>query len=317
MRHRVRRAGALVIACLLAVPVAGVPQTVSSGAGLAGDWVGWATLTNDWPGHPCRYEGSKDETSVRLELSPEEGRLRGSVAIDLPAAEGSGCPPLRKRLLVTEVVLAESAVSLTDSGGHGWDLALRGNGRALRGIMAWQQGGADEPLAEGFAFSDGEKPRSRLRGEVQLRKATVPTDSEEVAAETEGTAAGGTPTTASQTTSGGTHVKNLGAILGATAVGLGALYGVNQLGQGETEEGVVTCSPRRCVVGAPGEPCFCEGNVVSGQDCGATETGIPEGGNCDFPTYPCEALLSCNSALSPTGDTVSICEDRIGRCPFS
>jgi hypothetical protein len=307
MRHRVRRAGALVIACLLAVPLAGVPQTVSSGAGLAGDWVGWATLTNDWPGHPCRYEGSKDEISVRLELSSEEGSLQGSAALDLPAAEGSECPPLRKRLLVTEVVLAEGAVSLSDSGGHDWDLALRGNGRVLQGILVWQQGGADEPLAEGFSFPDGTKPRSRLSGEVQLRKATVPSEGEAVA-EGEGLAGTEAVSATKTTTGGGSHVKNLGAILGATAVGLGALYGVNQLGQGGAEEGTVTCSPRRCVVGAPGEPCFCEGNVVSGESCGETETGIPIGGTCDFPTMPCEALLSCNSG---------ICEDRFGRCPFS
>jgi hypothetical protein len=309
MRPRVRRAGALVIASLLAVPLASAPQTASSGAGLAGDWAGWATLTNDWPGHPCRYEGSKDETSVRLELSSEEGRLQGSAAIDLPSPEGSGCPPLRKRLLITEVVLAEGVVSLTDSGGHDWDLSLRGNGRSLRGIMAWQQGGADEPLAQGFAFSDGTKPRSRLSGEVQLRRATAPTGAAEEGVEAaEGTADPEASATSKRTTGGGTYVKHVGAILGATAVGLGALYGANKLGQGGTEEGVVTCSPRRCVVGAPGEPCFCEGNVVSGEDCGDTETGIPIGGNCDYPTMPCEALLSCNSG---------ICEDRFGRCPFS
>jgi hypothetical protein len=280
---------------------------VSSGAGLAGDWVGWATLTNDWPGHPCRYEGTKDATSVRLELSSEEGRLQGSAAIDLPAAEGSGCPALRKRLLVTEVVLAEGVVSLSDSGGHDWDLSLRGNGRALQGILVWQQGGADDPLAEGFSFPDGTKPRSRLSGEVQLRKATVPSEGEPVA-EGEGSAETEAASTTTKTTGGGTYVKHVGAILGATAVGLGALYGVNKLGQGGTEEGIVTCSPRRCVVGAPGEPCFCEGNVVSGEDCRGTETGVPIGGSCDYPSMPCEALLSCNSG---------ICEDRFGRCPFS
>jgi hypothetical protein len=206
---------------------------------------------------------------------------------------------------VTEVVLAEGAVSLSDSGGHDWDLSLRGNGRSLQGILVWQQGGADEPLSEGFAFSDGTKPRSRLSGEVRLRKATVPSEGEEVAE------AGGpaeASSTTNKTTGGGTHVKHLGAILGATAAGLGALYGVNKLGQGGSEEGTVTCSPRRCVVGGPGEPCFCEGNVVSGEDCGQTETGIPIGGSCDYPTMPCEALLSCNSGM---------CEDRFGRCPFN
>jgi hypothetical protein len=276
----------------------------SGGAGIAGEWVGSATLTNDWPGHPCRYEGQADVASVRLELSPGPSGLQGSVAIDLPPIEGSGCPPLRKRYLITEVVLAPGVLSLTDSGGHGWDLSVVREGRVLHGMMAWQQGAADEPLAEGFSFADGTRPRSRLSGEVLLRKASANEEGESggEAARGEATAAG------AETTSTGRYIKHLGAVLGAMAVGGAALYGVNQLGQGSSEEGTVTCSPRRCVVGAPNEPCFCEGNVVSGQDCGQTESGIPIGGSCDFPSMPCEALLSCNSGL---------CEDRFGRCPFN
>jgi hypothetical protein len=308
MRPPVRRPGALVIGLLLAVPPAGAPQAASSVTGLAGNWEGWARLDNDWPGHGCRYEGSKEEVSVRLALGSLDGKLRGSVAIDLPPAEGSGCPALRTRYLVTEVVQAEGLVSLTDSGGHDWDLALKRDGSVLRGLMAWQQGGADEPLAQGFAFADGTKPRSRLRGEVRLQKAS--------AEQGETGAAGGesvagveeTPPEEERTTSGGDYVKHVGAILGATAVGLGALYGVNQLGQGSSEEGTITCSPRRCVVGAPQEPCFCEGNVVSGDPCGETESGVEIGGACDYPSRPCQALLSCNSG---------ICEDRFGRCPFN
>ncbi len=309
MRPPVRRPGALVIALLLAVPPAGAPQATSSVAGLAGDWEGWARLDNDWPGHRCRYEGSKEEIAIRLALGSVDGELRGSVAIDMPAAEDSGCPPLRQRHLVDEVVLAEGLVSLTDSGGHDWDLALKGNGRVLRGLMAWQQGGDDQPLAAGFAFGDGTKPRSRLRGEVRLRK--VETTPEEGAAGLEEGGAEAGPETgvpAARTVGGGDYVKYLGAVLGATAVGLAGLYGVNQLGQGSSEEGTITCSPRRCVVGAPQEPCFCEGNVVSGAECGNTETGVPIGGSCTWPTEPCQALLSCNNG---------ICQDRFGRCPFN
>jgi hypothetical protein len=279
----------------------------SGGAGIAGEWVGSATLTNDWPGHPCRYEGSSKAVSVRLELSLGESGLQGSVAIDLPPAEGSGCPPLRKRYLVTEVVLAEGVVSLTDSGGHGWDLSVVRDGRALHGMMTWQQGAADEPLAKGFSFADGTRPRARLSGEVLLRKASAVAEGE-TGAEHEAARGEAAGAAAAETTSAGQHIKNLGAIIGAMAVGGAALYGVNQLGQGSSEGGTVTCSPRHCVVGAPNEPCFCEGNVVSGQDCGETESGIPIGGSCDFPTMPCEALLSCNSG---------ICEDRFGRCPFN
>ena len=309
MRTPVRRPGALVIALLLAVPPAGAPQVTSSVAGLAGDWQGWARFDNDWPGHGCRYESPKEEIAIRLALGSLDGKLQGSVAIDLSPAEGSGCPPLRKRYLVTEVVMAEGMVSLTDSGGHDWDLALKRNGRVLRGLMAWQQGGADQPLADGFAFADGTKPRSRLRGEVRLQKEeATPEDGapgvDEAGAEVGAEAA----VPEERTTSGGNYAKYLGAVLGATAVGLAGLYGVNKLGQGSSEEGTITCSPRRCVVGAPQEPCFCEGNVVSGSECGETETGVPIGGNCNWPTDPCQALLSCNSG---------ICEDRFGRCPFN
>lgn len=305
MRPLVRRPGAFLLALLLAVPPVGssqAPPEETEGAveeeggstGLAGSWVGGATLTNDWPGHRCRYVGRAADASVHLELSAGEVGLEGSVAIDVPPAEDSDCPPLRKRFLVTEVITAQGVVSLTDSGGHEWDLSLVRNGRALQGMMAWQQGASDEPLAQGFSFPDGAEPRSRLSGEVRLRKARPDAEEEETAS--------------NQSTGGGDHMKHLGAVLGATAVGLGALYGVNKLGQGSSEEGTVTCSPRRCVVGAPGEPCFCEGNVVSGADCGDTETGVPIEGMCVWPNLPCQALLSCNSGL---------CEDRFGRCPFN
>jgi hypothetical protein len=279
--------------------------------GIAGDWEGWARLDNDWPGHPCRYESREEEVSIRLALASRDGKLQGSVAIDLSPAEGSGCPPVRKRYLVTEVVQAEGLVSLTDSGGHDWDLAPKRDGRILRGLMAWQQGGDDQPLAEGFAFADGTRPRSRLRGEVRLRKRTATPEGVEGEEAAGGAGAEAGPQSGApeqRTTSGGTYAKYVVGILGATAVGLAGLYGVNQLGQGSSEEGTVTCSPRRCIVGAPGEPCFCEGNVVSGAECGETESGVPIGGACDFPTLPCQALLSCNN---------NICQDRFGRCPFN
>jgi hypothetical protein len=306
MRPRVRRSGALSIALLLVVPTAGGTQTVSSSVtGLAGDWEGWARLTNDWPDHACRYEGAKDEVSVRMELTSEDGRLQGSVAIDLPAAEGSGCPPLRKRYLVTDVVSSEGVLSLSDSGGHDWALAMRRGGSVLTGLMAWQRGATEEPLADGFSFADGTRPLSRLRGEVRLRKVVAPDAAE---ASTESVAEGGAAGPAApETTSAGQHFRNLGAVLGVTAVGLGALYGVNELGKGGAEEGTITCSPRHCVVGAPNAPCFCEGNVVSGEPCGDTESGVEIGGACHYPDMPCQALLSCNSG---------ICEDQFGRCPF-
>jgi hypothetical protein len=301
-RLRPRPEGALALALLLASPPVAAPEGPSGGAGLAGSWVGWARLTNDWPGHPCRYEGSKDEPSVHLELSPEGGRLQGSVAIDLPPETGSGCPPLRKRLAVTEVVVTEGAVSLSDSGGHEWNLTLRGGGDVLQGLLAWRPGGKGAPLAEGFAFPDGTRPQSRLSGEVRLKRVKAAEGGAETAA-----AAPGGASAAPAKTSLGHQLGNLAAVLGATAVGLAALYGVNQLGKGTSEQGTITCSPRNCVVGGPSQPCFCEGNVLSGDSCGSTKTGVPIGGACAYPTMPCQALLSCNSG---------ICEDQTGRCPF-
>jgi hypothetical protein len=189
---------------------------------------------------------------------------------------------------------------------------LKRDGRVLRGLMAWQQGADDQPLAEGFAFADKTRPRSRLRGEVRLRKrAATPEDAEGAEGAEAGAGAGPQSEAAApeqRTTSGGTYAKYVTGILGATVIGLAGLYGVNRLGQGSSEEGTITCSPRRCIVGAPGEPCFCEGNVVSGAECGETETGVPIGGACDYPTQPCQALLSCNN---------NICQDRFGRCPFN
>jgi hypothetical protein len=302
MRPRARRAAASIVALLLATPVPGAAQGASVGGGLVGSWQGWATLVNEWPGHECRYEGGKEDASVRLELSPEDGRLGGSVAIDLPAPPQTGCPPLRKRYAITEVVIGEGIVSLADSGGHEWNLGLQEKGSVLRGMLAWRQGGPEEPLAEGFSFADGSRPLSRLGGEVQLARISP-------AGEASGgpPAEGAGPAASATSTSVGRHLGNFGAVLGATAVGLGLLYGANRLGKGSSDQGVVTCSPRRCVVGVPSEPCFCEGNVVSGDSCGTTPSGGPLGAVCDYPSMPCEATLSCNSG---------VCEDRFGRCPY-
>jgi hypothetical protein len=132
-----------------------------------------------------------------------------------------------------------------------------------------------------------------VSGEVQLRR---------VAASGPGAAA---PTAAP--VGAGKQAGNIAAIIGANVVGLGLLYGANKLGKGSSETGVITCSPRTCIVGAPNEPCFCEGNVLSGAPCGTTTGGAPLNAPCDGKAVPCEAALSCNSGL---------CEDRFGRCPY-
>jgi hypothetical protein len=176
----------------------------------------------------------------------------------------------------------------------------------MQGLLAWRQGGTEQPLGEGFTRPDGQRPMARLSGEVRLSR-TVATDAAQPAGvavppAAEGSAAAPTPPAGT-----GRHVGNLGLVIGANVVGLGLLYGVNKLGKGSAESGVVTCSPRTCIVGAPNDPCFCEGNVLSGASCGTTTGGAPIGAPCDGTSVPCQAGLSCNSNL---------CEDRFGRCPY-
>jgi hypothetical protein len=290
-----------------APPEAAEPATVENAAAVGGSWSGWAKLTNDWPGLACLYEPAGDAPTVHLELSAAEPGLHGSVAIDIPAAPGSACPPLRKRYTIAEVRMEPGNASFTDSGGNEWTLAARRGGAVLQGTIAWQQGGPDQPLAEGFTLPNGVRPLSRLTGEVRFRHddpvgASSAADTAEAAA---GPAAENKP--AAKKGGAGTHAGNVVKVLGANVVGLGLLWAANELGQGSSAAGVLTCSPRVCIVGAPNAPCFCEGNVVSGSSCGSTTGGVPIGGACDGITQPCQASLSCNS---------NVCEDRYGRCPY-
>jgi hypothetical protein len=311
MRLRSQRLAALVLAGALALPEAGLAQEpgAPATASLAGSWEGWAKLANDWPGLACRYEGGPEATSVRLELGAEAGVLKGSVALDLPAEPGSGCPPLRKRHAIAETIQGPGTLSFTDSGGNEWTLAVRRNATVLQGLLAWRQGGPEQPLAEGFAGPGGQRPAARLSGEVRLRRGADEATTETVEAAgaaappAEGPAAAPAPKAGA-----GTHARNLGIVLGANVVGLGLLYGVNKAGQGSSESGVVTCSPRVCIVGPTiNDPCYCEGNVVSGASCGTTVSGAPLNTPCDGVSVPCQAGLSCNS---------NVCQDRDGRCPW-
>jgi hypothetical protein len=304
MRPRSRRFVALALAAALALPGAGVAQEPAAPAGpsAAGSWEGWARLTNDWPGQTCRYEGGADAPSVRLELAVVEGQLQGSVAIDLPAAAGSGCPPLRKRYSIPQATQGVGTVSFTDSGGNEWSLSLRERDALLQGLLAWHSGSQEEALAEGYTGPQGQRPTTRLNGEVRLQRG------KETEPEPPPTPAAGDAAAQAPHTSAGRHAGNLALVLGANVVALGLLYGVNELGKGSSSAGVVTCSPRVCIVGATiNDPCFCEGNVVSGVPCGTTVGGAPLGAPCDGKSVPCQATLSCNSG---------ICEDRFGRCQY-
>ena len=310
MRARPRLV-ALALSAAVAWPAGGsaqAPSTIQApGGGAAGSWVGWAKLANDWPGLTCQYDGVPDATSVRLELTADGALLKGSVAIDLPAAEGSDCPPLRKRHAIAEVTEGPGALSFTDSGGNEWMLGVRQDGTVLQGMLAWRQGGPEEPLAEGFTAADGVRPAARLSGEVWLSRGGEAAAESPPGAGSTGPAAEVAAPPLPPVGAGG-HLKNIGIVIGANVAALGLLYGVNELGKGSSEGGVVTCSPRTCIVGpAPNDPCFCEGNVVSGAPCQTTQAGAPEGTPCNVPAVPCQSGLSCNSG---------ICQDRDGRCPY-
>jgi hypothetical protein len=307
MRPRIRRLVARALALAVALPSTAFAQEPAPPAvtGVAGSWEGWAKLVNDWPGQTCRYDAGIETVSVRLELAGEGTALKGSVAIDLPAEPASGCPPLRKRYAIPETIQGPGTLCFTDSGGNEWTLAVRRSGTVLQGLLAWRQGGAEQPLAEGFSVPGGQRPAARLSGEVRLRRG-----GEE--AGTEDAAGGAAPATAEPAAApaakagAGTHARNLGIVLGANVVGLGLLYGVNKLGKGSSESGVVTCSPRVCIVGATiNDPCYCEGNVVSGASCGTTDGGAAQNAPCDGVSVPCQSGLSCNSG---------VCQDRDGRC---
>lgn len=273
-------------------PPGPVRDSQAARKGFTGSYEGSAVLTNEDAGSSCRYEGDPETPGVHLEIGAGSS-IAGSIAIDMPAPAGGACPPLRKRYAIPEFVLEGPSLSFTDSGGNEWTLSLRENGAALQGLLAWRQGGAEEPLAESFTAPGGRRPIARLSGEVRLRRVLA------------GGASGKAP--AAPPTSAGKQAGHILGIIGANVVGLGLLYGANELGKGSSESGVVTCSPRTCITGAPNEPCFCENNVLSGADCGTTESGAPLNAPCDGKAVPCEANLSCNSGL---------CEDRFGRCPY-
>jgi hypothetical protein len=314
MRPRSHRLAALALSGALGLPSTALAQepAAPAAAGVAGSWEGWARLTNDWPGQPCRYDAGTEATPVRLELADQEGSLKGSVAIDLPAEPGSGCPPLRKRYAITETVQGPGTLSFTDAGGHEWTLSVRRNATVLQGLLAWRQGGPEQPLAEGFTSPDGKRPLARLVGEVRLHRGGEAAGAEEAtssaAPTAEAPAAGASAATPAPSTGAGRYAGHLGLVIGANVVGLGLLYGVNKLGQGSSQTGVVTCSPRTCIVGAGiNDPCYCEGNVVSGASCGTTQGGAPVNAACQVPSQPCQSGLSCNSG---------VCQDRDGRCPY-
>ena len=163
----------------------------------------------------------------------------------------------------------------------------------------------------------------RLSGEVQLERpgavktpaapapaAPVP-PRETAATETPAASPSPSPSAAAgggapKKVSGGGMPGHIMAILGANVVAAGAIYGVNKLGQGGSTS-AISCSPRNCFIGVPGEPCLCNANVLAGAPCGTVPGGVPLGGPCDGTTRPCQSGFSCNAG---------ICQDGSGSCPY-
>ncbi len=245
---------------------------------------------------------------MRLELTGAGGSLRGSVAIDLPAEPGSGCPPLRKRYAIAETIQGPGTLSFTDSGGNEWTLVGAAERQRAAGAPRLAPGRAGAAARRGFHRPGREAPHDA----AERRGAAAPGrrggrgggGRRESGPGRRG--AGGRRRT--PPAGAGKYLGHVGAIIGANVVGLGLLYGANKLGKGSSESGVLTCSPRTCIVGATiNDPCFCEGNVVSGAPCGTTTGGAPINAPCDGKSVPCQSTLSCNSG---------VCQDRDGRCPY-
>jgi hypothetical protein len=269
------------------------PAPIPAPTDLTGNWTGTGTFTNEWPSSVCAYEGTAG-TAVTLELSRDAGKVSGSLAIDVPGTPGSPCPALRKRYQIPEAQVSQSAVTFTDSGGHEWNLGLRK--QFLKGLVAWKEGGpGGEPLAEAFSLPGGVRPLTRLSGEVKLERVAEPA------------AAEAPPSAAGKAKKGGSVLRNVGIVLGANVVTLGALVGVNKVAKSSSSSATVTCSPRTCLPGEPGQQCLCNANVLSGNPCGTTTSGVPLGGVCDGNALPCQSGFSCNAG---------VCEDRNGRCPY-
>lgn len=261
-----------------AAPPAPAPPAVT------GHWSGAAKLTDDSGATPCQYVGASDPPSVTLEISGEATALKGKVTLDLTPPAGSPCPPLRSSSDVQDVTISGSSLRFSDSAGRRWDLAVALD--VLKGIVS----------------SEG-----ALSGEVSLKRSGAPTP-----ASAGQPAGGGSPSPAGAAggaKGGGSFLSGVGGFVTANVIGLGALFGINKLAneKNQTGTGAVTCSPRSCVAGAPGDPCFCNTNLASGGSCGSTAAGVPFAMACSVPAMPCQSDLSCDNG---------ICEDKFGTCPF-
>lgn len=281
-------------AALGAAALAQQPEPEPTG-GLVGRWAGSAKFQTDGA-QACRYEGGADPPSLTLELRADgSGRLR----LNLEPPAGTGCAAIAVDSPLSEATLTPTTATFQDAQGREWNLALQAG--VLRGLFSGSDG-------------SGELSLSRRRGGERRappdKTATAePTPSPSPSAPA--AAAGGGTSAASEAKGAakGPGLKS-GALgfLGANIVGLGALLAVNHATQDRSAgTSTLICSPRSCLIGAPGEPCDCTSTITTGQACGQTSSGVPIRGACSLPDLPCQALLSCNN---------NVCEDRLGSCPF-
>ncbi|HET7291045.1 MAG TPA: hypothetical protein VFM88_01345 [Vicinamibacteria bacterium] len=288
-------------AALGAAALAQQPESEPAG-GLAGRWTGAAKLQTDGA-KPCRYEGGLDPPSLILELRADGG---GRLRMNLETPVGTACPPVAVDSPVIDTALTPTTASFKDAQGREWNLALQAG--VLRGLFS----GTD--LSGELTLSRRRGPERRAAAAKAAAPGTPPSPSPspgpspspEPPAEAGGTAEG-KGGAGSMPKGPGLKSGALGFVA-ANVVGLGALLAVNRAAQDDSAgTSTLICSPRSCVIGAPGEPCDCTSLITTGADCGQTDAGVPIRGACAPPVLPCQALLSCNNG---------VCEDRLGSCPF-
>ncbi len=250
---------------------------------LTGRWTGSAKFQSEGAA-PCRYEGGADPPSLTLELRADgTGRLR----LNLETPAGTTCPAVAFESDVAEATLTPTTARFKDAREREWNLALQAG--VLRGLFSGTDGSGELELHR--------RRGGRRAAAAEKTPAPSPTPGPSPSPEA---GAGGAK--------GPGMKKGLIGFVGANIVGLGALLAASQATQDDSA-GTTTlvCSPRACIIGAPGEPCDCTSTITTGQACGLTDAGVPIRGPCVLPDLPCQALLSCNN---------SVCEDRLGSCPF-
>jgi len=281
-------------AALGAVVLAQQPETEPP-ADLSGHWAGSAKFQTDGTA-PCRYEGGVDPPSLVVELhSDGTGRLR----LNLEAPAGTSCPPVVIESPVADATLTPTTARFKDSAGREWDLALQAG--ALRGLFSGTDGSGELSLQRRRA---GQRAAAAAKSPEPT---PTPGSSPSPSASPSPSPAAGPAGSPSGTKGPGKKSRLLGFV-GANIVALGALLANSHATQDKsTGTSAFVCSPRSCLIGAPGEPCDCTSTITTGQDCGQTTGGVPVRGACALPNLPCQALLSCNNG---------VCEDRLGSCPF-